>query len=270
MTKVSLWFLAMMQAWVPNGFDSDEYARKGARETAIETLERFESIATDMATVVMDPDEEPVFSGSQARIKTGALLLGIAYYEGGGFSRAVDFGNERGDNGRSWCLMQINLGKRQVQNPNKPGTYWEDSARRTDEGWTGRELVTDRVKCFRAALHFVKRTWGCGHFTDHLTTYASGQCYTSKHYKAAEASGDAKEMRRIRIIRNVSKERVVKGTGYFAANLPLFDDSMAVGGTHDVQGDDEVLPRWRQSVRQGEGYQGFSFSGVGFRGYSAP
>ena len=57
--------------------------------------------------------EKPVFSGSKGRVSTAALILAISMFESG-YRKDVDLdlGEEgRGDRGRSWCLMQIMLGK---------------------------------------------------------------------------------------------------------------------------------------------------------------
>lgn len=273
MNQAALYFLAMMQAWVPTGFDTDAHELKGARETAIETLERFESIANDVTNVVMDPNEPSVFTGDDARMKTGALILGIAFHESG-FRKSVDFGTERGDNGRSWCMMQINIGKRLVTNPNDAPNKWENSYLPTAEGWMGRDLVEDREKCFRAALHIIKNTWGCGSLYDHLSVYASGSCYTAKDYKRAVDAQDEKEMTRIRVIRAASRERVFKGTGYFTSHTPRFADSvvmnMLYGGRDEIQRAYEVQPRDDGKLRQGEEHQGNILVGIRVGGHSAP
>ena len=124
-----------------------------AMETVDQAKERREQIATAIVNVVWDEDEKPIFSGKFGRARTAMLLVGIAYMESG-FRKDIDTGvgkMARGDFGKSWCPMQMNLGKKKVQRDD--GTWFEDSAEKTPEGWSGRDLVTDREKCYRAGLH---------------------------------------------------------------------------------------------------------------------
>jgi hypothetical protein len=97
-------------------------------------------------------------------------VASIVYYESH-LARNVDYGLGkwgRGDYGGSWCLMQLNLGR------GRDG----DSADRTAEGWSGKDLVADRAKCFRAGLRRLRQSWGCGAGAERLTVYASGRCIT--------------------------------------------------------------------------------------------
>lgn len=129
---------------------------------------RYERIAEDAAKVVFDPAEPPLFAGEDGRLKTLALVLSIASYEGG-FADDVDKGTRRGDQGRSWCHMQINLGEGRIvlegdewRWPSKPG-----------EGVGGKELVADRQLCFRVGLHMARASFKrC----KNLSIYTSGQC----------------------------------------------------------------------------------------------
>jgi hypothetical protein len=152
------YLLSAMMSWAPP-------ANHAYYESKAETTERYESIAHDIAAVVLDPAEAPLFGGPQGRAQTGLLLAAIASYESGGYRRDVDFGmgtRSRGDAGRSWCLMQINIG--------------EGS---TAEHWTGRDLVLDRQKCLRVGLHLVRASFGMCHserFFDRLSGYTKGRC----------------------------------------------------------------------------------------------
>jgi hypothetical protein len=219
MEKLTLWLVALMHAWVPTGYDTQFHSWRGARETREETEVRFRQIAEAMAQVTLDPAEQPVLPGAQGRAATAALLLGIAFYESG-FSRDVDLGigrYARGDKGHSWCLMQLNLGKKVVV---ENGTRLEDSAIRTPEGWSGQELLADRTRCFRAALHLVRRSWNCGALEDKLTVYASGTCVTASNQD--RVPGGAR-------IRAVSAIRVLKGLRYFYSHRPAFTDAELSG-----------------------------------------
>jgi hypothetical protein len=88
-------------------------------------------------------------------------MLSVASYESS-YRKTVDDGRGRGDHGRSYCLMQIRVGN---------GT--------TPEGWSGAELVEDRQRCFRSALHFLRGSFGICHrlpIDDRLSAYATGHC----------------------------------------------------------------------------------------------
>jgi hypothetical protein len=158
MNPLIAYLLAAIVTWSPPS-DHDYY------ELREETLDRYAAIAHDIAAVALDPAEAPLFGGPQGRAQTALLLASVAFYESGGFRRDVDLGlgtSARGDSGRSWCLMQINIGD---------GT--------TIEHWTGRNLVEDRQKCLRAGLRRLRQSFDmCQNqsFVDRLSGYTKGRC----------------------------------------------------------------------------------------------
>lgn len=126
-------------------------------EDPAKRLIRYQSIASDIAEVVMDPNEKPVFQGEWGREKTALLLASIAWHESG-FHEAVDTGIKRGDNGRSVCIMQ-------VMTHTKGTTY----------NYTADYLLKDRKNCIRAAL-LIARHKCKGGIYKRLRAYASGSC----------------------------------------------------------------------------------------------
>lgn len=141
MTPVTAWLTAAMVSWVP--------AHQGPR---------YASIADDALAVATDG---PLFGGPLGAERTALFMLSIASYESG-FHPLVDSGRWRGDGGRSWCLMQINIG-----------------AYRTAEGWSGRDLVSHRRRCFTAALRALRDSVAmCKsmHGADAFSAYAHGRC----------------------------------------------------------------------------------------------
>jgi len=153
MDSLVTYLVAAMLSWVPLRAHTDE--------SAADAQARYESIARDVAAVVLDSGEEPLFGGPGGRAQTALLMLSVASYESS-YRKEVDDGRGRGDRGRSYCLMQIHVGN---------GT--------TPEGWSGAELVEDRQRCFRAALHFLRGSFGICHrlpIDDRLSAYATGRC----------------------------------------------------------------------------------------------
>jgi hypothetical protein len=147
-----VYFVTAMTAWIP---------MRAHAEPVEDTMARYESIARDAAMVAYDDAEQPLFDGPDGRARTALLMLSIASFESS-YQHAVDIGAGRGDHGTSYCLMQIRVGE---------GT--------TREGWTGRQLVTDRTKCFRAALHILHGSFNVCHnlpMEDRMSAYATGRC----------------------------------------------------------------------------------------------
>ena len=143
-----------MLSWVPL------YAQTA--ESKEDALARYESIAGDAAEVATDAEESPLFSGPSGRAQTALLMLSVASYESA-YRKTVDDGDNLGDGGRSFCLMQIRVGD---------GT--------TREGWTGKDLVAERTRCFRAALHILHGSFNICHtlpVEDRMSAYATGRCF---------------------------------------------------------------------------------------------
>jgi hypothetical protein len=142
------WVLSAMIAWAPPKTDAD--------------VDRYKAIAQDIESVAYDPAESPIAEGREGRARTALLLASTAYDES--YYRAdVDDGEARGDNGKSVCVMQV----------------WVEG--KTREGWTAEELVHDRVKCVRAALHIIQGSMAwCRrlHGGDLLGGYTHGKCVT--------------------------------------------------------------------------------------------
>lgn len=183
---VIAWIVSILVNITPIG--SPQYYAD-AKETKEEMTERYNSIANDLAQVVYDPAEKPLFSGANGRAKTALVLLGIAKFEAVGLRKDIDLNigpKARGDSGQSWCMMQVLVGR-----PNKDGK----TTRRivispegryswtTDptKGWGGEDLAQDRKKCFRAGLAIARESFhACGGLNgplmDRLRVYARGNC----------------------------------------------------------------------------------------------
>ena len=125
----------------------------GWAETVDQRTARYESIANDIAAVVLDPEEKPLYGGPQGRGQTAALIVAVAFMESG-FAPDVDKGpcyrgkdgkGLRCDSGRSASIMQIMVGDG-----------------RTKDGWKKADLFQDRTKAVRAALHLMHMSFAWG------------------------------------------------------------------------------------------------------------
>ena len=152
--QIITWLVAAMFAWAP--------AKEADRG-------RYTEIASDLAAVVYDPAEQPLFKGDDGRARTALLLASIAAHEST-FRVDVENGHARGDGGTSWCFMQLHIG-----------------SGKTVEGWTGADVTNDRQLCFRAGLHIARESFRmCNGLpaNEMLSAYASGQCGRSVESRA--------------------------------------------------------------------------------------
>jgi len=186
-----------------------------AQETVQEREARYATIAHDLAVVAFDSNEEPIFEGPDARSKTAALMMGIAFEESG-FRKDIDFGvgsAGRGDHGRSVCLMQINVGPNRTRTYNKVKKRFALPSDPKDEleiGYTADEMLRDRTKCFRAGLRIARHSWEtCKKLPEdqRLTVYVSGKC----GYGVVE-----------------SHARVTTGLNWYKNHNPTFSDAAAM------------------------------------------
>jgi hypothetical protein len=160
--------------WYPN-----------AAETVDEAIDRYESIAHDVVSVVYSPDFKPLFKDPvNGRSRTVSVILGIMFHESG-FRKDVDLNlgkHSRGDNGQSWCMMQLMIGNGRTLKWNFVENRMplpNDKPEHLFSGYTGDELISDRVKCISEGYKIVKSSFGsCWKLPllDKLTSYASGQC----------------------------------------------------------------------------------------------
>lgn len=144
---MAAWILVLLLAIAPPG-------RTPARESAEAGRARYEAIAADIAAVVEDPDEAPLFGGPLGRERTAALLVAVAYMESG-LRVDVDTGSRRGDGGRSCTLWQLQRGRLGCA-----------------------PLLADRRLAAREALHAMRLSQGAcrGPIDRMLGAYAAGSC----------------------------------------------------------------------------------------------
>jgi len=186
MEKFIAWIIFFMTTVSPPG--RPQYIEK-AKETKEEAVIRYESIATDIATIVAQ--EPSLFKGPEGKAKTASVVMSVIFFESS-FRRDVDTGEgpmARGDGGNSACLMQLNIGRgRTIPWNIKKNRYAlpADPPDEVQKGFTADELLADRKTCILAGLRTLKMAFGaCSRLPpkDWLRAYASGSCS-----KGAEAS----------------------------------------------------------------------------------
>lgn len=212
MNAVIAWLLTFMVAVAPT---NRRQFYPDAQETQQEAEARYNSIASDIVSVVYNRDNPPLFNGPDGRSRSASVVMGIMMHESG-FRRDVDYGigrYGRGDGGRSWCLMQIKTGDGRTATWNKAKNrfkQWGDPESELVQGWTGQELVTDRKKCIEAGYRIIRASFQmCRSLpvADWLSVYASGQCATE---------GDGAEK---------SQARMNTALNWFNAHRPPFSDA---------------------------------------------
>lgn len=181
METVIAWILSFMVSTAPPGRPTF-YVE--AQETQADALIRYESIANDIVGVVYDKDTKPLFKGEQGRARTVSVMLSLMLFESG-FRKNVDFGlgkHGRGDAGKSWCLLQLNVGRGKTIRWNTKEDRLPRSGDKPEDihpGFTGEELVQDRKKCITAGLRGLRVSFAsCPKLSldQKLRVYGSGSC----------------------------------------------------------------------------------------------
>lgn len=210
------WVLSVMTALSP---PHRPHYDSAAQESFAQADERYREIAETIVDGSFASDVEPVFGGSYARQKT-ALLVTIWWNAESGYRRDVDLGLARtrtakagwNDFGRSWCMGQINLGRKRQPDPDRPGEWIEDSPTLTPEGWSGMELCRDRSKCFRTTVRVMRQSVNaCKSLpaSERLAAYAAGYCDSSYG-------------------KSISRTRMHHWQRWYARNKPAYTDAEAL------------------------------------------
>lgn len=182
MHLIIAWILAFIVVQAPPGRPQFITA---AKETLPDATARYDSIASDIAEVVYDTNEAPLFKGPDGRIRTVGVILSIMLHESG-FRKDVDNGQGAlavGDGGRSWCMMQVQLGRANASgHTNQRIILDADTFSYAFDGKTGfggEDLVRDRKTCIRVGLHIIRKSFtSCAKLPalQLLNAYASGVC----------------------------------------------------------------------------------------------
>jgi hypothetical protein len=148
---LSAWLLTAMVAFSPP---------QAQREGEAAALVRYGAMAQDFARVALDEGEAPLFEGDTGRPQTALLMAAVASYESG-YRSDVDQGTVKGDHGKALCIMQVQVyGK-------------------TAENYSREEVMNDRAKCLRVALHRMRQSFTmCKglRLVNRLAGYTVGSC----------------------------------------------------------------------------------------------
>jgi hypothetical protein len=185
---VTAWIFSFMVSAAPPG--RKVYYPEG-QETKEDALVRYDAVARDIVDVVYSPNVKPLFTGPNGRAQTVSVILSVMSHESA-FMRHVDLGlgkYARGDQGRSWCSMQINIGAGKTMKWNvkhdRP-VEWNDDPADVFDGYTGEELIANRKLCISEGLKILRISFGSTKglpLDERLRVYASGD-----RNKGAEAS----------------------------------------------------------------------------------
>lgn len=192
-TLVVSFFVGLMTKWAPP-HRQNSYIPE-ARESVEQAKERYAVIAESALRVAFRTDEAPIFSGPKARLKTTISELSVAFFEAG-LRRDVHLGLgkwARGDYGRSHCLMQINIGKGTVPDPDPIIRLWTGE----DLVGTGPLLATRTENCFLVGMRMMRRSMAScrtGDWYDGLSVYASGKCQKGESKGRARLRFAAREI----------------------------------------------------------------------------
>jgi hypothetical protein len=148
---LSAWLLTAMVAFSPP---------QAQREGEAAALVRYGEMAQDFARVALDEGEAPLFEGDNGRPETALLMAAVASYESG-YRSDVDQGTVKGDHGKALCIMQVQVyGK-------------------TAENYSRDEVMNDRAKCLRVALHRMRQSFTMCKglkLVNRLAGYTVGSC----------------------------------------------------------------------------------------------
>jgi hypothetical protein len=151
MLDISSYLLAAMMQWAPIENHRTYHSKLSFVEQDDYTMRRYESIANDINDVV--DEEDSLFYGPAGKAQTAMLVAAISSYESGSFDEQVDKMIKRGDNGHSYCIMQVAI---------RDG-----------------ETIHDRKDCIRLGLGRIRESFAAckGYPKDEkLAAFTSGSC----------------------------------------------------------------------------------------------
>jgi hypothetical protein len=152
---LTAYLVTAMMSWMP-------VRNHQFRERPEATAARYESIAADVAAIVLDPSEPPIFQGDDGRVKTALLVSSVAFWESA-FRVDVDSGTCKPpecDNGHAYSLWQLHPedgfifdGDGFTFSRNRTPAWRADHAA---DIFDGPAIVKDRKLAAKIALHILR------------------------------------------------------------------------------------------------------------------
>ncbi len=161
------WLVAQLDAWM---IEHNKMRMTQAH------IERTANAITDAAIVAADPTELPL--PGHTRTQTLEIMASVAWFESF-YAKDVGQGKRRGDQGDSWCWMQVRVGRGSIIMVGADDYRFGMSE--TPGGWTGKMLVDDPLKCWKAGKRMLyKSIKECGD----LSQYTTGRCQKGGNHEA--------------------------------------------------------------------------------------
>lgn len=168
MTPLAAYLAAATLSWSPA---AEHLPRTHVEADEAAVVAFREAIASDVAEVVEDPNEQPLFPGDLSKGETIIQIGALAFFEGR-FWSYVDDGScnnaawkkARGhdpllcDGSSAWTLWQLHDGFGTPHGWDHGLAFDGDVWRYDSRGYKGRDLVRDRKVAARMALHFARKS----------------------------------------------------------------------------------------------------------------
>ncbi len=160
--QLSAYLTAAMISWIPNA-----------------DVTWYESVANDVATVVLSEEEPELFIDDLNRTKTGLLMISIARFESN-FIRRIDEGKcyaNECDNGNAFSMWQIHPIHGIVLTPTSY-MYYTREVSHDENIIRGIDLVKNRQLACKTAMHFARVSLAK---YKSLCMYTGESCKTGRH-----------------------------------------------------------------------------------------
>jgi hypothetical protein len=168
MTPLAAYVVAASLAWSPV---AEHLPRvHDAADEAVVVAFR-EAIAADVAEVVADPNEQPLFPGDLSKGETAVQIGALAFFEGrfwsyvdNGSCNDANWKKAHGhdrllcDGSAAWSLWQLHDGFSTPHGWDHGLAFDGDGWVYDSKGYRGRDLVRDRKLAARMALHFARKS----------------------------------------------------------------------------------------------------------------
>jgi hypothetical protein len=168
MSPLAVYLAAATLVW---SSPSEHLPRTHSEADAAVVVAFRDAIAADVAEVVEDSNEQPLFPGDLSKAETIVQLGALAFFEGrfwsyvddgscndGSWKRAHGHDQLLCDGSSAWSLWQLHDGFATPRGWSHGLAFDGDGWRYDSMGYKGRDLVRDRKVAARMALHFARKS----------------------------------------------------------------------------------------------------------------